>query len=230
MKIVDCLSKARFALATRARKKRGRALIELIARCSEIDREMTILDVGGRIRYWEEIGYAPPLGTKIVILNLPDDLPAGPVPQGFELVAGDATDLSRYGEGQFQLVVSNSVIGHVHTGGRPEARRCMADGIRRIGRAYYVQTPNRAFPIDWRTGVVGFHWKSHEEQARILARRNVGGRRCIPGYSSALGWVNSIHHLDQKEMAMLFSDGYFSSERFGGFIKSLIVIREPIVA
>lgn len=101
-----------------------------------------------------------PPGAKVTLLNV--------MPQaGIDAVLGDARDLSRYGDGEFDVVFSNSCIGHV--GGFEDQLR-MAREIRRVGRRYFVQTPNHGLPIDW----------------RILVQDSTSSyRRLKPGGSSA---------------------------------------------
>jgi 2-polyprenyl-3-methyl-5-hydroxy-6-metoxy-1,4-benzoquinol methylase len=45
----------------------------------------------------------------------------------------------------FDIVFSNSVIEHV---GDAESQQQFAHEIARVGRAYWVQTPNRRFPVE----------------------------------------------------------------------------------
>ena len=63
----------------------------------------------------------------------------------FISVKGDASDLSEYKDKEFDIVYSNSVIEHLFT---KENQKKMADEVRRVGKNYYVQTPNYYFPIE----------------------------------------------------------------------------------
>jgi hypothetical protein len=91
------------------------------------------------------------LEVQIELLNLVTE----PVRAPFTSVAGDARDLSRYPDRSFDIVFSNSVIGHV--GGLSDQARAASE-VRRVGRCYFVQTPNHGFPVDWRTMVPLFHF------------------------------------------------------------------------
>ena len=76
---------------------------------------------------------------EIVFVSLPD--------------VGDAVDMPGISDGAFDVVFSNSVIEHVET---YENQRRMAAEIRRVGRRYFVQTPNRHFPLEPHFLVPGF--------------------------------------------------------------------------
>lgn len=59
-------------------------------------------------------------------------------------VVGDAARLD-YPHDAFDVVFSNSVIEHL---GGVDAQRAMAREVQRVASLYYVQTPNRYFPIE----------------------------------------------------------------------------------
>ena len=61
---------------------------------------------------WESAGYAGSEGIDIVLLNLIEQ--ESPYPN-ITTTIGDAADLSRYGDGAFDVAVSNSVIEHLPT-------------------------------------------------------------------------------------------------------------------
>src|SRR5947209_3510992 len=97
-----------------------------------------ILDVGGSADIWEVASVTP----QLTILNLPSAL--GPCLSGTLLVGGDGRMLP-FSDKSFDIVFSNSVIEHV---GTLADQRRFADEITRVGRQYWVQTPNRRFPVE----------------------------------------------------------------------------------
>lgn len=103
---------------------------------------ITILDVGGTQSYWENMNFADDGSVHITLLNLTEDEVTR---SHFSSISGDATDLSRFGDKHFDIVHSNSVIEHLFT---REAQERMANEVRRVGKCYYVQTPNYYFPIE----------------------------------------------------------------------------------
>ena len=136
------------SIAHRCRLKRMRIFEDIFAGMfsEEIasDRRISVLDVGGTWTFWKTLNFKYLDNIDLTLLNLE----APKIPEGIanvKGVAGDATDLSQYADKEFDLVFSNSVIEHV--GYEPEQKK-MADEIMRVGRHYYVQTPNKFFPID----------------------------------------------------------------------------------
>jgi ubiquinone/menaquinone biosynthesis C-methylase UbiE len=66
-------------------------------------------------------------------------------PSNFTAFVGDGRSMPQFEDHQFDIVFSNSTIEHV---GSIDDQRAMAREIVRVGRKYYVQTPNRYFPIE----------------------------------------------------------------------------------
>jgi SAM-dependent methyltransferase len=130
----------------------------------------------------------------------------------------------------FDIVYCSSVIEHVtvpksevwHAKGasfrqRAEAsQRAFAEEIRRLGKGYYVQTPNKWFLIESHTWLpfVGF-----VPRAAQLATINVSNRCWIKRTSP--DW----HLLTAREMRALFPDAEIRHERLLGLTKSIMAIR-----
>src|SRR5690606_38569539 len=101
-----------------------------------------ILDLGGTEEYWRDKSLIKKNNVSITLLNLsaqPVSLP------NLKSVAGDATNLTQFGDQSFDLVYSNSVIEHLYTF---ENQKKMAAEIQRVGKRYFVQTPNKYFFIE----------------------------------------------------------------------------------
>lgn len=186
-----------------------------------LPRPVRILDVGGDVSVWRDLGLAGDPTVQITILNLTR------LPSGFDNVvttAGDARDMSRYADGSFDVVYSNSVIEHV---GGPDDIRRMAGEIRRIGRRYFVQTPNRRFPVEPHFVFPGFQFLPRPVQVALVRRFDLGWMRRHPDPGEARAAVESIHLLTRRQLAACFPDASIRDERILGLSKSLIASRWP---
>jgi hypothetical protein len=181
-----------------------------------VGRPLRLLDVGGTWTYWSTMDWRLLEPVEIVLLNVEPQR----VPPPFSAVVGDARDLSRYDDQSFDVVYSNSVIGHV---GTREDQARMAREVRRVGRTYILQTPNHYFPIDWRTLVPGFHWLPAEWQAWAFLHMRVGTYRRTSDPRVAREWATRVRNLTRAELRRFFPEATIASERLAGLTKSLIV-------
>jgi SAM-dependent methyltransferase len=200
-------------MSDHARRRRHALFTRLL---STLPRPVRILDVGGTMAYWDALGVPPGPGVQIDLLNVAVE----PVRSPFTSVAGDARDLSMFADQSFDVVFSNSVIGHV--GGLSDQLR-MASEIRRVGRHYFVQTPNQGFPIDWRTMVPFFHFMPPGLQAWLFERTGVGTYRRARDRAEALHWATRVRNIRRGEVSQLFPGATIVSERVSGLTKSFIV-------
>lgn len=202
------------SLAARMRRNRFELFRSLVAR---LDRPLTILDVGGTEYFWETMGYAEEPGVRIVLLNLY----RAPVRRpGFRSAVGDARELPQYETDEFDIVFSNSVIEHV---GDFEGQRRMAAEIRRVGERYFVQTPNRYFPIEPHFLFPGYQFLPFEARVFLVRHFELGWVGRIPDPVQAAKTVGAIRLLDRAELETLFPRARIYRERFCGLTKSFIV-------
>ena len=169
--------------------------------------------------YWSAMPWQSLRPIEVTLLNVSPQS----VPPPFHAVVGDARDLSRYGDGSFDIVYSNSVIGHV---GGFEDQQQMARELQRVGRQVWVQTPNRRFPIDWRTLVPGFHLLPPDVQVWCLRRVRVGRYPRVADRETARHLVMRIRNLSRVELRLMFPHARIRAERVCGFAKSFIVAGE----
>jgi len=195
------------------RRRRGRMFLDLMKPAAA----ERILDVGGYHWFWAMIECA----NTVVCLNL--DIPAdpGPVPSRFSYVKGDGTRLP-YADGAFDIAFSNSVIEHL---GTYENQVRFANEIRRVGRRYWVQTPNRRFFIEPHLVTPLIHFLPRAWQRRLLRWFTVWGLGTKPTPAQVDAFMEEIRLLTEAEMRALFPDAEIRSERFLGFKKSFIAIR-----
>jgi hypothetical protein len=201
--------------ASRMRRKRF-----VIVRCliDALDRPARVLDIGGTREFWEAMGYMPPEGVTIVVLNLTAPRAVSP---NITTAAGDARDLGLYRDNEFDLVVSNSVIEHV--GGYPDQAR-MAREIMRVGKRFIVQTPNRTFPIEPHFLVPFFPQLPRGLKIFLLTRFSLGWYRRFPDNKAACAQIDSIHLLSQREVRDLFNGAPIYREKIFGLTKSFMVM------
>lgn len=196
-----------------ARQRRHQVLASLL---KTFKSPPTILDIGGTMDYWKTLGVSHKLASCIVLLNMFEQ----PVNDVFESVTGDARDLSRYRDQQFDLVFSNSVIGHVGAFG-DQLR--MAREMQRVGKSFFLQTPNHGFPLDWRTRIPYFHWLPVPAQAWCFERFGVGSYAKAADRAQAVEWAMRIRNIRRGELARLFPGATVVDERVCGFTKSFMV-------
>jgi SAM-dependent methyltransferase len=175
-----------------------------------------ILDVGGTPANWRLIKSKP----QVVLLNLGD--PPQSLEDQFEYVQGDGCALP-FGDKSFDIVFSNSVIEHLGTRERQEA---FAREIRRTGRSYYVQTPNKWFPIEPHYLTPGIHYLPKRWQETLLRYVSVWGWITRPSRAKVRDMVEEIRLLDAKLMEELFPEAIIQRERVLGLTKSLTAVHQ----
>jgi len=134
-------------------------------------------------------------------------------------VQGDATDLSGFGDGSFDVAFSNSVIEHLFTA---EKQAAMAREVRRVGKAYWVQTPNFWFPIEPHFHVPGWQWLPVRVRVELLRRRRCGWNGPCPDPQVARKAVEEVRLLRRGEVRKLFPTATIWPERVFGLVKSWV--------
>jgi ubiquinone/menaquinone biosynthesis C-methylase UbiE len=197
------------SLSYKARKKRFQWFLEKL----QVSQNDKILDVGGTEGTWLGTGYE----KNVTLLNIGFQEKKHP---DFTYIVGNACNMQEIADKQFDVVFSNSVIEHV---GKGKEQADFAKEVKRVGKRYWIQTPNKHFPIEphflfpffqylpenlqlW----VGLRWKySH------LKRNNEN----IPEELSRLKL------LSKSEFSKLFAEATILEEKFWGLTKSLIAYK-----
>jgi hypothetical protein len=180
--------------------------------------KITVLDVGGTQKYWEDKKIVQDMNLHITILNL-EEIPVSG--SHFSSMAGDATNLSEYGENSFDLVFSNSVIEHLYTW---ENQQKMAREIRRVGKNYFVQSPNKYFVIEPHYALPIFQFIPKKLGYLILTKTKLSRfNKWDP--QAAQQYLDEIRLLSLKDMRYLFPDGSVYREEVFGMDKSFTLYR-----
>lgn len=207
------------SLAAAMRRKRFRIFLELLdGAAHSLNRPVRILDVGGSETFWEVMGYATS-EHHITLLNLT----ASPTRnERITSVAGDARDMSRFSDGQFDIVFSNSVIEHV---GTLAGQSRMAREIQRVAPLYFVQTPSFFFPLEPHFLFPFFHWLPRKLRVLLVRRFSLGWYGRVPDAEEASRLVRGIRLMKRSELRALFPAASILTEKFFGFTKSYIVVK-----
>jgi hypothetical protein len=182
-----------------------------------LPRPVSILDIGGTQDYWNMMGFSDDK-VHITLLNLDIQTVSSP----FTSVKGDATDLSQYPDGSFDIVYSNSVIEHLFTN---DAQAKMASEVARVSRNYFIQTPNYYFPIEPHWVFPFFQFLPVAMRTWMTRTFSLGHIGKISDPAGARRQVEEVQLLTKKQMQGLFPGARIYEERILGFTKSLVAYK-----
>lgn len=192
------------------RFERFRLLLEGVAR------PFTLIDLGGTQSFWEAHGFVDQPGVHITLLN---PLPAQATHPNFRAVVGDARDMPEFTDRQFDVVFSNSAIEHV--GGFEDQKR-MAREVKRIGKRYYVQTPNRHFPLEPHFLFPGFQYLPLDAKVWLVQHFRMGHIPRLKDRTQALEAAASTELLTKRQLVEIFPEARIEEEQVLGLAKSYI--------
>lgn len=204
--------------AARGRQRRFAAFLEWLG---PVARPVTVLDVGGDENYWRSVGRSSAHGLSLTIVNLTSGVATLP---DTTMHVGDARQMPEFADQSFDIVFSNSVIEHL---GSTADQQRMSDEVRRIGRRYWVQTPNKWFPIEPHFLFPGFAWLPRQTRIAIASRWRAGWYSAPGNPELAAARVDEIRLLTRREFAALFPGAELRTERTLGLAKSFVACSPP---
>ncbi len=183
-----------------------------------IEGHVEILDIGGTQQFWDLMLGDDPGDLRVTLLNVePQQVSSA----RFVSAMGDARSLPQYQPQSFDVVFSNSVIEHV--GGYEDQRR-MANEVRRVGRRFFVQTPNKRFPLEPHFLFPWFQYLPVGARAWLVNNFDVGWYKRIPDAAVARAEVESIQLLTRGRFSSLFPGARIHEEKLAGLTKSFVAI------
>lgn len=122
-------------------------------------------------------------------------------------VIGDARKLP-FPEKSFDIVFSNSVLEHI---GDYKQQKLAAKEIRRVGKKYFVQVPNKNFPIEPHYFIPFLQFLPVKLQKMFTY--------------FLFGEKEEIYLPTKRQLKILFPDGSIVEEKFLGLTKSFYVYK-----
>ena len=182
----------------------------------------SVLDVGGRPFIWKLLkDYYDVAPKRLVLLNTPDEnmLPAS---GDYIVKIGDGRELP-YENSSFDLVFSNSVIEHV---GNLEDMERFAKECDRVGKHFYIQTPNHWFPLEPHLGVAFLHWlpRSLYRKLCFLSIRYPFTLNNPSEKRNFYRAFDTTYLLTQKQLKRIFPQQKIIPEKFLLWVKSFVVV------
>lgn len=203
-------------LGSKFRKRRFLFFEENIA---QLSRPITILDIGGTVQFWVNEEYH----KKDVLITIINSRPEESMYSNIKVILGDACDLGMFKDSAFDVTFSNSLIEHLYT---RENQIKMANEAMRVGRHFFIQTPNRYFPIEPHFKFPLFQFLPKSLQIFLQTKTTlINGVRYDQEYAKNI--VNEIRLLSRKDMLKLFPKSNLLIERFMGMTKSFVANNFP---
>lgn len=197
-------------------KFRAKRFLFFQEKIRSLPKPIRILDIGGTVAFWVLQNCQNRNDLDITVLNLEVKEDSYP---NIKPVVGNALDLSCYKDGEFDVVFSNSVIEHLYT---KEHQKKMAQEAVRVGKHYFIQTPNRHFPIEPHYKFPLFQYLPRGLQLYLMTKTKlINGITYPRRYSEEM--LKEIRLLTKLEFMRLFPNSKLFIERFFGLPKSFIV-------
>lgn len=193
--------------------------MQRFAELMRVNEETRILDVGGSPDTWRLLPFTP----RVTLLNIPMSIEERD--RSFHWVAGDGCALP-FASQSFDIVFSNSVIEHV---GDAASQQAFAQETMRVGKRFFVQTPNAGFPVEQHLFMPLLHWLPRVLQRKIVPRFTVWEWVARPRPDQRefylRHYLNDVRLLRGTGLGALFPGAQLRKERVLGFAKSLIAVK-----
>lgn len=210
--IINNLVMLRDFLSIRFRQKR----FELFRHMVEfMPKPLEILDIGGTLDFWEKMHYSDIKDIHITLFNIRDLEISRP---GFKCMVGDARCMQQFEDKQLDIAFSNSVIEHLFDF---ESQQRMAKEVMRVGKSYFVQTPNRHFPLEPHFLIPFFQYLPLRFRIWLVLKFKLGWQD-FETVEENVDFVKGIRLLTKKDMQLLFPGAKIHTEKFLGLTKSFV--------
>jgi len=188
------------SITTRVRQENFKIFKNIV---SSFNRKVRILDLGGTQDYWEMMEYTDPNLIEVTLINLEDIQVSLP---NFRAIKLDIFKLNNSEFINFDIIFSHSLIEHVD-------HERFAKLVINSGKPYFIQTPNKHFPIEPHFMIPLFQY--FPLWLKVW---------CVKNFRKELEpEVESINLLTKEELERLFPNSIISGGKLFIFTQSFVV-------
>lgn len=195
-------------LSPRFRRERMQMFVERLG----IRGDMRVADLGGTPGNWAW----SPARPHLTLVNTRVDF----FTDGLPTVCANAVRCP-FKDKAFDVVFSNSLIEHLGTW---EEQVRFAAEVRRIGDGYFIQTPNKWFPIEPHYLAPFVQFTPQSLRSWIVRWLTPRGWIEKPSVTECDRMVSEIRLLGERDIKVLFPEAEIIRERFFGLTKSLVAV------
>lgn len=203
------------SVSYRLRKKRFEFFSEF---CSKLKKPVNILDLGGSDYHWRNSRFRDNKNFHITIVNTEQqnikDL------RNLSFIKKDVKDLNYFDDKEFDLVYSNSLFEHINN---YDEQKKLAGEIRRIGRHYFIQTPNYYFPVEPHFLIPFFQFLPVTWKTMLIKKYDLGWYKKHKDEDKARELADSVRLLKKSELKQIFPGGKIYTEKYFLLNKSFII-------
>lgn len=189
----------RKSISTKIRQENFKIFKNLV---SSFGRKVKVLDIGGTQEYWEMMEYTDPNLIEVVLINIDEIQVSLP---NFRAIKKNALELDINGF-DCDIVFSHSLIEHVD-------HERFAQLISDSKKPYFIQTPNKYFPIEPHFLIPLFQFMPL--WLKLYLTRN----------SSIKNEVETINLLSKGDLKRLFPNSKIFGGKIFGLVQSFIVVK-----
>lgn len=186
----------------------------------ESGQKIKLLDIGGDLSFWQSIGCKYFDQLDITLLNI-DEWYDPNMPPNMKAKVGDALDMYDISDKEYDICFSNSCIEHV---GKEKEWAKMAREVKRVGKHYFIQTPNRYFPLEPHFLIPFFQFFPLKLKAFLINRHQLGFWPQGKNWQDSLRIADSIKLLRYKDLRNSFPNATIKKEMIGPLTKSFMVL------
>ncbi len=202
---------SRLSSASRAGK------IEMLRKRFSLQEGATVLDLGSQVDNGQILEMRAGHGRVVAMNLMPEHLRRiGEQFPSAERCVGNALHLP-FPDQTFDLVYSNAVIEHV---GSFEDQKAMAREVMRVGRNWFIATPNRWFPFEFHMRLPLVSWLPAPQMKRV-------GKLCSYSHQERRyrsGIEQQIRLMTSAEMKQLFPSSEVVALRITAWPETLIAV------